>query len=130
MSDEAVAVARKLWDAWEQGDAAAMFELIDPEIVSTQFPEQVDVTDYHGHEGVSAVMADWIGTWDDWKIELLDLRAIGDVAFLSLHQSGRGKGSGVAMEGDVWFLWTVRGGKVARWQMFQSEDEALAAASG
>jgi ketosteroid isomerase-like protein len=122
------AVARELWDAWERGDLAAMFELIDPEVVSTQFPEQVDVADYHGHDGVRAVMEDWIGTWDNWKIEMLDLREVGDAAVLTLHQSGQGKGSGVAMEGDVWFVWHVRAGRVVRWQMFQSEAEALAAA--
>src|SRR5215213_11506212 len=93
------AAARELWDAWERGDFEAMFELIDPEIVSRQFPEQIDVRDYHGHAGVREVMEDWIGTWDDWKIELLELREVGDAAVLSLHQSGRGKGSGAAMEG-------------------------------
>ena len=122
------AVARELWVAWERGDLDEMFELIHPEIVSRQFPEQVDVSDYHGHDGVREVMTDWIGTWDDWKIELLDVREFGDAVVLSLHQSGRGKGSGAAMEGDVWFVWHVRAGRVVRWQMFQSEGEALAAA--
>ena len=107
-----------------------MFELIDPEIVSRQFPEQIDVRDYHGHDGVREVMEDWIGTWDDWKIELLDVRSIGDAAVLSLRQSGRGKGSGVAIEAPVWFVWVVRDGKVTRWLMFSSEREALDAAAG
>ena len=123
-------VARQLWDAWERGDLPAMFELIDPEVVSRQFPEQVDVADYHGHDGVREVMEDWIGTWADWKIELLDVREFGDAALLSLHQSGRGKSSGVAMEAPVWFVWNVRDGKVTRWLMFSSEREALEAASG
>jgi ketosteroid isomerase-like protein len=130
VSGEQIDVAQRLWDAWERGDAAAMFELIHPEVVSTQFPEQVDVADYRGHEGVREVMEGWIGTWDDWQIELLDIREIGDKALLSLHQSGRGKTSGAAMDGDVWFVWTVRDGKVARWQMFSSEAEAVEAASG
>jgi ketosteroid isomerase-like protein len=124
------AVARQLWDAWERGDLPTMFELIHPEVVSRQFPEQADVRDYHGHDGVSEVMADWIGTWDDWKIELRDLRGIGDAVVLSLFQSGRGKGSGAAMAQPVWFVWRVRDGKVAQWLMFSSEDEAVAAASG
>ena len=123
-------VARKLWDAWERGDLPGMFELIDPEVVSRQFPEQVDVRDYHGHDGVREVMADWIGTWDDWKIELLDVREVGDAAVLALRQSGRGKGSGVAMDAPVWFVWPVRDGKVTRWMMFSSEREALDAAGG
>jgi ketosteroid isomerase-like protein len=124
------AVARELWAAWERGDVEAMFDLIDPEIVSRQFPEQIDVRDYHGHDGVREVMEDWIGTWEDWKIELLDVREVGDSAVLSLHQSGRGKGSGAAMAAPVWFVWLIRDGKVARWQMFSSEREALEAAAG
>jgi ketosteroid isomerase-like protein len=124
------AVARQLWDAWERGDLPAMFELVHPEIVSRQFPEQIDVRDYHGHDGVREVMESWIGSWDDWKIELRDVRGIGDAALLSLFQSGRGKGSGVAIAQPVWFVWRVRDGKVAQWLMFSNEDEALAAAAG
>jgi ketosteroid isomerase-like protein len=128
VTSERIQVAQKLWDAWQLGDLAAMFEQLDPEIVSTQFPEQVDVSDYHGHEGVREVMTDWIGTWDDYEIDLLGLREVGDSVVASLHQRGRGKGSGVAMEGDVWFVWRMRGGRIVRWQMFSSESEALAAA--
>jgi ketosteroid isomerase-like protein len=123
-------VSRELWDAWERQDLEDMFGLIHPEVVSRQFPEQIDVRDYHGHDGVREVMADWIGTWDDWKIELIDLREVGDCAVLHLHQSGRGKGSGAAMAQPVWFVWRVRDGKVAQWLMFSSEAEALAEASG
>ena len=123
-------VAQQIWDAWLRGDVDGMFELIDPDIVATQFPEQVDVSDYHGHEGVREVMADWIGTWDDYEIELLEMREFGDTVVAKLHQRGRGKSSGVAMEGDVWFVWRVRDGKMVRWQMFSSEAEALAVAAG
>jgi ketosteroid isomerase-like protein len=128
VSSENIEVAERLWQAWERGDVTGMFELIDPQIVSTQFPEQVDVSDYHGHDGVREVMEDWIGTWDDYEIELRGMREFGHAVVLALHQRGRGKGSGVAMEGDVWFVWRVRAGKMVRWQMFSSEDEALAAA--
>ena len=124
-------MARALWDAWDRGDFPAMFDLIHPEILSRQFPEQIDVRDYHGHDGVREVMESWIGTWDDWRIELRDLRAVSDDAVvLSLFQSGRGKGSGAGMAQPVWFVWRVRDDKVAQWLMFSSEGEAVAEASG
>ena len=128
MSSEDVEVARELWEAWERGDVAAMFALIDPDVVTTQFPEQVDLRPYYGHDGVREVMIEWIGTWDEYEIELLDLSAVGEAVVAKLHQRGRGKGSGVAMEGDVWFVWRVRMRRIVRWQMFSSEAEALAAA--
>jgi ketosteroid isomerase-like protein len=123
------ALAKELWEAWERADLEAMFELIHPEVVSRQFPEQIDVRDYHGHDGVREVMTDWIGTWDDWKIELRGVRGMGDAAVLELFQSGRGKTSGAAMAQPVWFVWRVRDGKVSQWLMFSSEDEAVAEAS-
>ena len=70
-------------------------------------------------------MAEWVDTWDDYAIEVRDAQAVGDCVVASLHQRGRGKASGVEMEGDVWFVYRVRRGKVARWQMFPSEREAL-----
>jgi ketosteroid isomerase-like protein len=130
VSSERIEVAQRLWDAWDRGDLASLFELIDPEVVTTQFPEQVGVADHQGHDGVRDVMTDWIGTWDDYEIELIGFREVGEAVIASCHQRGRGRGSGVAMEGDVWFVWRMRGGKLVRWQMFSSEAEAVAAASG
>jgi ketosteroid isomerase-like protein len=123
--DEQIDVVRAAFQAYLRGDQPAMMALIDPEIVVTQFPEQVDTRPYHGHDGVREVMADWVGTWDDWSIELLDLRKVGESVVTAVHQRGRGSGSGAAMEADTWFVWRVRAGKIVRWQMFSSEREAL-----
>ena len=41
---------------------------------------------------------------------------------------GRGKGSGVEVEADFAFVFTIRQGKLLRWQMFTSREEALEAA--
>jgi ketosteroid isomerase-like protein len=127
-TEDKLAVVQAAFDAYLRGDNPGMLALADPEIVVTQFPEQVDVRPYHGHDGVRQMMADWIDTWDDYSIEVLDLREVGERVVASLRQRGRGKGSGIEMEADTWFVWSVRGGKVVRWQMFSSEREALEAA--
>jgi ketosteroid isomerase-like protein len=128
VTEDKLAVVQAAFDAYFRGDEPGMLAVVDPEIIVTQFPEQVDAYPYHGHDGVRQVMADWIGTWDDYVIELLDLREVGDRVVASLRQRGRGKGSGIAMEAGTWFVWDVRGGKLIRWQMFSSEGEALEAA--
>jgi ketosteroid isomerase-like protein len=125
---EQVEVVQAAFEAYLRGDEPGMLALADPEIVVTQFPEQVDVRPYHGHDGLRAVMADWIGTWEDYSIELLGVREIGDCVVTAIHQRGRGRGSGIEMEGDTWFVWTVRNAKLVRWRMFSSEAEALEAA--
>jgi ketosteroid isomerase-like protein len=95
--------------------------------VVTQFPDQLDVHDFHGHKGVRRVMAEWIGSWDDWTIELLRAREVGGHVLATAYQRGRGKSSGAPIEAEVIFVFTVRDGVIVRWQMFHSEHEALKA---
>ena len=128
MSQADVEVVRAAFDAYLRGDEPAMLELVAPDVVVTQFPDQIDVRDYHGHEGLRQVMADWIGTWADWSIELLDAREADGLVLATAAQRGRGKGSGAPMQNEVAFLFTLRAGTITRWQMFHSEREALEAA--
>ena len=127
MSQADVEVVRAAFDAYLRGDEPAMLELVAPDVVVTQFPDQIDVHDYHGHEGLRQVMADWIGTWADWSIELLDAREADGLVLATAAQRGRGKGSGAPMQNEVAFLFTLRAGTITRWQMFHSEREALEA---
>jgi ketosteroid isomerase-like protein len=113
------------FDAYFRGDMQAMLELVAEDVVVTQFPEQADVHDFHGHDGLQQVMAEWIDTWDDWSIEILDAREHGDLVLAGARQQGRGKASGAPIEAEVTFVFTVREGKIARWQMFRSEEQAL-----
>jgi ketosteroid isomerase-like protein len=127
VSGENAAIVRRVFDAYLRGDEDAMFALTATDIVVTQFPDQIDVRDYHGHEGLREVMADWIGTWEDWSIELLQAREVGGVVLATALQRGRGRASGAPMQTEVAFLFTVRDGVIVRWRMFRSEHEALAA---
>lgn len=122
---ENVEVVQAAIDAYFRGDEPAMFELAAPDIIVTQFPDQLDVRDYHGHEGLRYVMSDWIDTWDNWSIEMLGVREIDGLVFVTAIQRGRGKGSGVPIQSEVTLVFTVRQGVIVRWQMFRSEREAL-----
>ena len=42
-----------------------------------------------------------------------------------IHQSGRGKGSGVAVEMDVAYLWEVREEELVAMQLYATREEAL-----
>lgn len=126
---ENIRVVQAAFEAYFRGDEPGMLELMDPELVVTQFPEQVDARPYHGREGVREVMAAWTGTWDDYSIELVDMREIGEHVLVSIRQSGRGKRSGIEMRGEAYMVFTLRAGRVIRWQMFSTEAEALEAAA-
>ncbi len=124
-ASENLELVQAVFDAYFRGDEPALFALVAADVVVTQFPEQIDVRDYHGHQGVRQVMADWIGSWDDWTIEILDAREVGDAVLATACQRGRGRASGAPMEAEVIFAFTVRDGSIVRWQMFSSEQQAL-----
>src|SRR5437588_2409477 len=104
MSQQNVGIVRAAFDAYLRGDEPRMLELTAPDVIITQFPDQLDVRDYHGHAGLREVMAAWIGTWDDWSIELLGARDVGGLVFVTAFQRGRGRASGFPIEGEVTFV--------------------------
>jgi ketosteroid isomerase-like protein len=128
MPGDRVEVIRQAFEAFERGDEPAMLALMDPDIVAMQFPEQPDVRPYHGHDGLRQVMRDWIGAWEDWSLTVKEMREIGEHVVVALDQRARGRTSGVAVQIDTWFVFTVPAGLVTRWRMFTSEQQALEAA--
>jgi ketosteroid isomerase-like protein len=120
-------IVQAAFDAYFRGDEQALLALASPSIVISQFPEQVDAGQYHGHDGFRQVMADWTGSWDGWSIEILSAREVGDRVLATALQRGRGIGSGAPMEAQAIFVFTVREGLISRWEMFSSEEQALTA---
>jgi ketosteroid isomerase-like protein len=127
MSQANLEVVQAAFDAYFGGDEPALLELVASDVMITQFPQQVDAREYHGHDGFRQVMTEWIGSWNDWSIEILGARELGDLVLATARQRGRGIGSGAPMEAEATFVFTVREGLIARWQMFSSEEQALEA---
>ena len=125
MSEKNLQVVQGSVDAFSRGDMPAMLELTDPKVVFTPIPDAPDVQSFHGHEGLVRGIAQTIGIWDDFSIELREMRDLDDHVLASLRWWGRGPSSGIQMEVDVYALVTFREGKIAGWQLFASEQQAL-----
>jgi uncharacterized protein len=128
MSQKNLEIVKAAFDAWLRGDIDSMLELVDPEIVVVQPSDLPDAVTQHGRAGVLSAIAAWPEEWDDFEIEIVRIVDAGDRVAVRTHQRGRGKGSGVAVEGETWFVFGFRNGRVAEWRMFGEEREALQAA--
>jgi ketosteroid isomerase-like protein len=91
----------------------------------TGWPEKPE---YHGHQEVRDFLEGWIGTWDDYSLEVEDLRGAGDEVVGLVRQSGTAKASGARTEMVFAHLWTVSGGTLTRLRMYADRREALEAA--
>ena len=127
MSQENVEVVRAVIDGWLRGDPATL-ELISDDVVYVSPPTMPDGKTYHGHEGVLQWVVDWRQEWTDYELDVLRFHDLGDRVVTVERNRATGKRSGVGVDMQTVSLWTLRDGKVARWQGFATEEEALQAA--
>ena len=127
MSQENVEVVRAVIDGWLRGDPATL-ELISDDVVYVSPPTMPDGKTYHGHEGVLQWVVDWRQEWTDYELDVLRVHDLGDRVLTVERNRATGKRSGVGVDMQTVSLWTLRDGKVARWQGFATEEEALQAA--
>ena len=73
-------------------------------------------------------VAAWPDQWDDYQLEIVQVVDAGTHVAIKTHQRGRGRGSGVEVEDEIWFVAGFRDEKIAEWQMFGDERQALEAA--
>jgi ketosteroid isomerase-like protein len=107
----------------------------DPDLAAPEF--LWDMSNFHGwpeqqtYEGPDAVqgfLEDWTGAFDEWELEVEALHDAGDTVVALVHQRGRSKTAGMPVEMSFAQVWTVRGGKQVRMDMYSERDEALEAA--
>jgi ketosteroid isomerase-like protein len=134
MSPENIQLARQMfaatWGEWQESGfdpAKLRLDHLHPDVEwETRWPGLRRFS--HGREGV----LEWVGQVLEpmaMHLELLDVRPIDDErVFLSIHVTGRGRGSGAPVEMDIWDIWTLRDGMIYRRQTFYDRPEALAAA--
>ena len=130
MSQENVEIIRKVFAAFDQGDIEAVLRVCDEDIVITQPAEVPGINpQQRGHQGVLEAFAIWPEQWDDFRVEVLGLTAApADKVIANIRTLGQGKQSGVEVDMEFSFVFTVRDEKIVKWQLFLREDQALEAA--
>jgi ketosteroid isomerase-like protein len=117
VSREDVEVVRAIYERWGRSDPA--LELLDPDIEwSSPHPDGAGI---RGRDEVGALLRAYAGTFQDYRIELEEIRDLGDhrVA-VRFSESGRGKGSGAETGLRAVGVWTVRDGRAVA---FRAEVE-------
>ena len=130
MSEENVEIVRSAFAAFERGDIEGILRLCDEDIVISQPPELPGVSpEQRGHRGVLEALAIWPEQWDNYRIELLRVDAApDDKVFVSQRSRGRGKQSGIEVDMDFSFVFTVCEERITEWRLFTQENDALEAA--
>ena len=83
---------------------------------------------YEGIEGMREFLTAWGDAWDDWELEVEELRDAGEQVVAFMRQRGRAKATGMPVDMHFGQVWTFRDGKQLRMEMYATPEEALRAA--
>ena len=129
MSQENLEIVRRSFEAFAREGPEAVVDFWDPDI-ELWMPSgliQAGGT-YRGHAEVLDWMRDWAEAWEEIDYKPEEFTEAGDSVLVSVLYDGRGKGSGVRVEGRFWYLITLRNGKTVRWELYPERTQALEAA--
>lgn len=125
MSQQNVEIVQRAFAAYFRGDEPDLRAITDPDVTVTTRPDQPDVRDHHGVDGLIAFLGEWGDAWDEYSFEVVRVRDFEDVVLAIARQRGQGKRSGVPVDYEVTFAFTLRRGKIVRLQMFGFEQQAV-----
>jgi ketosteroid isomerase-like protein len=127
MSQENVEIARRSVEAFARGDYEKALQVLDPE-VEFDLRHIPDGSVYHGHAGVREAFRIWLGTWEDYRLDVSEFIDAGDEVVVCVRDYGRGKGSGLALDRPSFSIWKLTDGLVVRIRFRGTKAEALEAA--
>jgi ketosteroid isomerase-like protein len=125
MSQENLEIVQRAMAAYMRDDEAAVRKLVAPDVVIAMRPDQPDTRERHGYDGMLRASEEWLEAWDEQTFEAARLWDAEDFVFVGTRESGRGKISGILVEHESIFVFTLSDDRIVRIQVFGSEREAL-----
>lgn len=113
-------------EALNRGDVDGMLARMHPDFEWTPLETSPVARVYRGHEQVRHYVEDWLGTFDNLRLELEDPTEVADRVVAVVHGHGRGRASGLELNSRFCQVWRVRGGTAVGMQEYATREQALA----
>jgi ketosteroid isomerase-like protein len=125
-------IVRQTVEAFNADGVEGIIPFIHPEFEATTPPNLASEPDtYRGHDGVRRWFDSFYEVMDDirWDAHGFE-QQIGEKVVVQFALRARGKTTGLDFGQEAVMVWTLRDGKAIRIELFETVDEALAAAGG
>jgi ketosteroid isomerase-like protein len=126
MSQENIELLYRGFEVWNRRDLATALAGSHADVEITPV-RGAAATTYRGHEGMRRFWDDIIGTFPDFRTEVVEARELGDFVLGIVRIGGQGTGSAVASEQTVWFATEWRDRKLLWYCAYETEGDALQA---
>jgi ketosteroid isomerase-like protein len=125
MSRENLAALQRLYQRWAVGDWSDA-SIFDPHIVGV-IPDPMP-RPYYGAEALAEYTRSFLEAWAVARVEAIEFREIENSFVVWVNLVATGSGSGLELQNRVFHVWTFRGHKAIRYDVFDREGDALEAA--
>ena len=118
--------AYEMLAAYQQGDDDTLRAVIHPEGEVYGAPGIINSGTYHGFEGFQQWVSQWEEAWDEITYELGGVIEVNEsILVIPVHIVGRGAGSGVEIDRTFGWLYEWENGRVLRFQVHASPEDAV-----
>jgi uncharacterized protein len=125
-----LALVREGFDAYARGDIATVLALTD-RAVEIHMPRNMpNGGTFHGHDGYLLWIERWLDVWEEFTVDVAESEAVGERHVVSRAlQSGKGQGSGVTVEMEVFYLNEIVDGKFTLLHLYPDREQAMRVAA-
>ena len=130
MSQENVEIVKVAYEALASGGLDPFMEHFTDDIEYRSIEGAPDDRGpIHGKNAMRAFVQDWIDTFDEFKIDPVELIDAGSgVVVAVVRYGGRAKLSGIETDETFGVVFTIRDGRIARGREYSTRKQALEAA--
>jgi len=112
---------------FNRGDPAPALAIMSDDVECVVGPDLMNTGTYAGRDGYLRMIESWGEAWESVIAEPVRVEELPDDHLLvEIHQRAVGAGSGVPVEMTIYWLFGFADGKLARFHLYASEDQALA----
>ena len=125
MAQENLDALKRFYERWAVGDwtDTSIFDRYAVGVMPDPTPQP-----HYGLEAMGKYWRRFLEGWDDIRMRATEYRQAGDSFVVSVRRLASGSGSGVEVADQAFHVWTFRGERAIRIEVFEREDEALEAA--
>ena len=129
MAGDKVEIVQRGIEAFNDRGVDGILTIIHPDFEATTPPNLASEPDtYRGHEGVRRWFDSFYEVMDHIRWDAHRYEQVGDRVVVEFTLRASGKTTGLDFGQDAVMVWSFRDGKAIRIELFETLDEALAAA--
>jgi ketosteroid isomerase-like protein len=122
-----VEILRNAYEALNEGDIERAVAVLDEDAEWCEHSDLPEAGLYQGRAAIREFLEEFLESWQDFHQETEELIPGHGRVLIMLRSKVRGKGSGVAVEGEYAHLWTMENGRGTRVDAYFDRQEGLRA---